>query len=121
MKQVNEELINSGESCCRLTLAKRDHTKTMEWRRKLRTEGWSRMLSGSDGGSVCNRLCCYNHLPCSRLHAVSSAADKDLSALQVWPQGRERVGSRSVITLLAFIRQLVYSPCQKCSAVKLLC
>ena len=54
------------------------------------------------------------------LHAVSIAADKDLSASQlrprVWPQDRERVGSRNVIALLAVIRQLVYSPCQNSSA-----
>jgi hypothetical protein len=54
------------------------------------------------------------------LHAVSIAADRDLSASQLWPrlwpQDHERVGSRNVIALLSVIRQLVYSPCQNSSA-----
>lgn len=45
----------------------------------------------------------------SCLHAVENAADKDLSASQVRQQDCERVGSQSLITLLAVIRQLVVS------------
>ena len=47
------------------------------------------------------------YISASRLYVVRSAADQELSALQAWPQGRERVGSHSVITLPTLIRQLV--------------
>jgi hypothetical protein len=62
----------TDESCEWSTLMKRDHGRTKLLVEVIKGQTERKLSSGSDGEKVCDRLCCYNHLPCSRLHAVSS-------------------------------------------------
>lgn len=42
------------------------------WRLYLKARGKRKVLSGNNGETVCDRLCCYRPIPRSRLHAVST-------------------------------------------------